>query len=99
MPAATTLHQLCTYNMNNPPATPTDPAEALTLPEAADLLRVSMAFIVALADTGQLPAIGTGTARRIPLPDLLAFRDQQRRKAEAAADELTAEAQALGLGY
>lgn len=71
----------------------------LTTQEAADLLNVSRPFVVKLIDEGKLPARKVGTHRRIRLEDVMDYQradDEQRRK---LADELTREAQEMGLGY
>lgn len=76
------------------------PREAeLDLDEAAALLNVSPAHVAKLLDEGRLEGSGAGTRRGIRLRDLLAYRARRRAEADAAMDELVAQAQELGLGY
>jgi len=72
----------------------------LTTQEAADLLGVSRPYLIKLIEQGTVPcSLTTGNHRRLPLSDVLAYRrvrDQERR---AALDEMSAEAERLGLRY
>ena len=72
-------------------------AEELTTQEAADLLGVSRPFIVKQIDGGELPARLVGTHRRLRRGDVLAYREQMRATTAEALQELTDDAQALGL--
>lgn len=65
--------------------------------EAARLLGVSRPFLISrLLETGRLPYRLVGTHRRLLLADVLAYGEEQRRR-RRLADELSAEAQELGL--
>jgi excisionase family DNA binding protein len=69
----------------------------VTTQQAAKLLNVSRPTIVKLIDDGELPSRMVGSHRRIPLADLLEFRDKTVAQRRAALDAMTADAEALGL--
>lgn len=69
----------------------------VTTQQAATLLNVSRPTIVKLIDEGTLPARMVGSHRRILLTDLLAYRDRVVAERRAILDEMTRDAEDLGL--
>lgn len=69
----------------------------LTTVEAAQLLNVSRPFLIKQLDAGAVPHHMVGTHRRLRLSDVLAYRDQVDRNADAALDAMAVEAEELGL--
>ena len=74
-------------------------AAEVTAQQAAEILGVSRPFVIRLVDEGKLPCRLVGTHRRIPLADLLVFKQANRAERRAIAAQLTAEAQELGFDY
>lgn len=71
----------------------------LTTVEAAELLNVSRPHLIKLLEGGALPFRMVGTHRRLRLVDVLAYRDRQDAASREALDELTRQAEDLGLYY
>lgn len=72
-------------------------ASTLTTQQAADMLNVSRPHVVKLIDRGDIPSHKVGVHRRVALDDLLAYRDRRRAEQDAFLDEMTADAEVLGL--
>lgn len=69
----------------------------VTTQQAATVLNVSRPTVVKLIDDGTVPARKVGSHRRILLADLLAYRDKVVAERRATLDEMTREAEELGL--
>lgn len=72
------------------------PAE-LTTEQAAAVLGVSRPTVIRMVEAGKLPARMVGTHRRLALADVLAHREDAARRRRAALDEMTRQAEDLGL--
>lgn len=62
-------------------------------------LFVSRPYLVRLLDKGVIPSRKVGKHRRVLMNDLLAYKKSEENAQRVRLDELTAEAQRLGLGY
>jgi len=69
----------------------------LTTHQAADILRVSRPYLIKLLDAGEIPHRKVGAHRRIRYEDLVAYEDREKERRHKILDEMTAEAQRLGL--
>jgi excisionase family DNA binding protein len=72
----------------------------LTTQEAADLLGVSRPYLIKLIEQGAVPcALTAGNHRRLRLSDVLTYRRVRDEERRAALDEMSTEAERLGLRY
>lgn len=71
----------------------------LTTSQAANLLNISRPHLIKLLESGVITFTKVGSHRRVRAEDVLRYREERLAKRREALEELTAEAEHLGLGY
>jgi excisionase family DNA binding protein len=71
----------------------------LTVYESADILNVSIPYVINLVESGKIPSQREGTQYHIDLNDLLAYKQESDTESHHALAELAREAQELDMGY
>jgi excisionase family DNA binding protein len=71
----------------------------LTTQQAADILNVSRPFLIEQLEKNLIPYRKVGTHRRILFKDVMEYKKAMDRERLTALDELSAQAQELGMGY
>jgi len=69
----------------------------LTTRQAAELLNVSRPFLIGLLESDQIPFEMVGTHRRVPIDEVLRFREERSRGRRQALRRLSEEADELGI--
>jgi excisionase family DNA binding protein len=69
----------------------------LTTHQAAEVLRVSRPYLIKLLDQAKIPHRKVGAHRRVRYEDLLAYQEGEKMARRQVLDEMTAEAERLGL--
>ena len=98
-PAVSLLSEILVELANGHNVTVAAPHSELTSQQAADLLNVSRPYLVGLLEKRAIPFRRVGNRRRVRVTDVLAYRRREELERRRILDELTAEAEHLGLEY
>ncbi|MDE0139307.1 MAG: excisionase family DNA-binding protein [bacterium] len=98
-PAVSLLREVLAELAKGRVVTVAAPHSELTTQQAADLLNVSRPYLVSLLEKRAIPFRRVGNRRRVRLADVLAYRRHEELERQRILDELTAEAEHLGLEY
>lgn len=96
-PVAQALAELLAAAADGEPTLVLRSLEDLTTEQAAAVLGVSRPTVVRLVDAATIPARMVGTHRRLALGDVLAHREASSRRRAGALEDMTKDAEALGL--
>ena len=98
-PALRLLNEILVELANGHAVTVAAPHRELTTQQAADLLNVSRPYLVGLLENRAIPFRRVGNRRRVRLTDILTYRRREELERQRILDELTAEAEHLGIEY
>jgi excisionase family DNA binding protein len=73
--------------------------QEMTTQQAAEYLRVSRPFLIALLEKNELPYRKVGTHRRVLAADVIAYKNRIDAARLQTLEQLAAQAQELGMGY
>jgi excisionase family DNA binding protein len=91
------LIELLTAAAEGEEATVVRSPREVTTQQAAKVLNVSRPTVIKLIDNGVLPSRKVGSHRRVPLAELLAYRQDVVARRRAILDAMTTDAEELGL--
>ena len=91
------LIELLTATADGDEATVVRSRREVTTQQTARVLNMSRPTIIKLIDDGVLPARKVGCHRRVPLQELMAYRDEIVSKRRAVLEQMTVDAEELGL--
>jgi len=72
---------------------------AINEKKAADLLHVSLPYLSALLEQGKIPHCKIGTKLKVLTKDVLTYKNKQYKARFKTLEKLSAQAQALKMGY
>jgi excisionase family DNA binding protein len=93
------VRDVLAYVAQGQPVTVLPVLAELTTNQAADLLGVSRPHLIKLLETGEIAFRQVGTKRRVPVSDLLRYREENKARRLQTLAALQADAQELGMGY